>query len=254
MSEDPLTRRVGEVRRLADSLPGVVGRLRPVNDEDLEAAEQDPERAAEHAAAERARLRLQQLDERWKAITRKHFAIVSWADVSQPPEVLMEASAWRDRAFRFVAGTGDPPGNLILTGPTGPGKTFLALAMAKDLHYAGATVMFTPVVELLGRLRRGGREVPITPYTTPKVLILDDLGVEKPTDWVESTLYEIVNSRWLDDLPTIVTSNFDAVDPDDPKVRPLSDRVGERIWDRLRDGAVALSVDGPSRRRARAPG
>lgn len=204
----------------------------PTNDEAVAAHEE-----------ERARFRAVELEQRWVSVCRPRFAAVRWADVIQPPGVMADLEAWRDRAIAHAtAPVVDPvPGNLVLVGPLGPGKTFAALAVARDLHFAGAKVAFVPAVEMLGTLRRGGREVPVTPYTAPDVLILDDLGAEKPSEWTRSAFYEVINSRWLDKRPMIVTTNLEPAD--------LAETISDRNWDRIKDGAVFIRVTGASRRR-----
>jgi DNA replication protein DnaC len=73
------------------------------------------------------------------------------------------------------------------------------------------------------------------------VLILDDLGVDAPNDWWVSKLYNLVNRRWLSDLPTIVTTNLE------PKA--LREAIGERTLSRLGERAVTIRLTGGDRRR-----
>lgn len=133
--------------------------------------------------------------------------------------------------------------NLVLVGPTGRGKTHAALAACREPFMAGRSVLFAPVVELLDALRpEGGMST--EPYCEADVLVLDDLGGERATGWTAERLYLIVNRRWMERRPTVVTTNLEPAE--------LTEAVGERTYDRLRDGAVMLRVGGErSRRKAR---
>jgi hypothetical protein len=131
--------------------------------------------------------------------------------------------------------------NVVLLGSVGTGKTHAACAMAIAAHQAGSTVVFAPVVELLDGLRPGGDPQAMHRAIHANVLVLDDLGGERPTDWTGERLYAVINRRWLEQRPTIATSNLA---PD-----ALEAAVGPRAWSRLYHGALRLRVAGDDRRR-----
>lgn len=139
-------------------------------------------------------------------------------------------------------------GNLLLLGPLGVGKTHTAMAACREILRGGLSVRWWPVVELLEALRPGhefrdeeGDECDLLDFIRYKaVVFLDDLGMERPSEWAAEQLYIIVNRRWLEQRPLIVTSNLT---PND-----LRDTIGARTYDRLRDGAAAIELSGESRR------
>lgn len=134
--------------------------------------------------------------------------------------------------------TGGMSDNVLLLGPVGVGKTHAAASLCRAAHDAGRSVMFTPTVELLEGLRPGG-SLPSRPERVD-ILVLDDLGVEKPTDWAGQELDRLINRRWSDGRPIIVTSNLE------PSV--LAEQVGPRMWSRLYADAIRHTIAGDDRR------
>jgi DNA replication protein DnaC len=114
--------------------------------------------------------------------------------------------------------------------------------------------VFWPVVELLDALRPGGDPETLAQAVTVDVLILDDLGTEKPTEWTFERLYAVVNRRWLEELPTVGTSNLPASRksaPDGYDGPTLDEVLGPRMFSRLVGGSVPIRMSGPDRRRTR---
>lgn len=141
-----------------------------------------------------------------------------------------------------VAGEWDGMSNVLLLGGVGTGKTHAAVAMARRRFEGGADVLFAPAVELLDDLRPNGPEGTMDRACSVDVLVLDDLGSERPTDWTGERLYRLVNRRWLEERPTLVTANLSA--------EALEQAVGNRMFSRLWHGALAVEVAGDDRRRA----
>jgi DNA replication protein DnaC len=95
-------------------------------------------------------------------------------------------------------------------GPTGTGKTYIAVLMAVIALLREMSVYFWPVTDLLESLRPGmgnPKEI-LQKCRTADVLILDDIGHEKSSQWVRERLYMIINNRWNSGKITIFTSNF----------------------------------------------
>ena len=128
-------------------------------------------------------------------------------------------------------GVGDA--GLFVTGPQGTGKTHFAVAAIRAFlqaeaaadgpsgkaweirEYEAKAARFAVVPELLMDIRRAfkpnsttGEEEIIAAYQRPRLLVLDDFGAEKQSDYTLQTLYVLVNWRLNHLLPTIVTSNL----------------------------------------------
>ncbi len=133
----------------------------------------------------------------------------------------------------------------FLTGSRGVGKTHLAAALMREAMLAAKPVKyldayridlhklprFVSVPELLLEIRDtyngngvSEKEV-IDKYSWVDVLVLDDLGVEKPSKWVLQTLYIIIDRRYREDLRTIMTSKLGIEEVEDK----LDDRIASRI-------------------------
>jgi DNA replication protein DnaC len=128
---------------------------------------------------------------------------------------------------------------LWLMGETGTGKTTLGMLVASQALAAGRTVAvyFTP--KLLNRIRQTFQEAQSeNAYTTffeqvtsVDLLYIDDLGSERHTDWVVEQLYAVVNERYENQRPMLVTSNAEG--DVDKGQQQLEDQIGRRTVSRL---------------------
>jgi len=106
---------------------------------------------------------------------------------------------------------------LTLSGDSGVGKTHLACGIAKKVMQNGHGALFGTVPTLLSSIRAGFNggdraEDVMKRYKTIALLVLDDFGKEKPSEWVEEAIYEIINARYEAKLVTIVTTNISSED------------------------------------------
>ena len=146
---------------------------------------------------------------------------------------------------------------LLLEGQPGVGKTHLAVAVLKQVIQASSTRgLFYDTRDLLRVIRstydpsiRTTELEILRPVMTADLLVLDDLGAEKTSDWVEETLNLIVNTRYNERRATIFTSNYEEKeDRTDPE--SLLVRVGFRMHSRLYEMCEFVEFDGADFRHA----
>ncbi|GCD13175.1 ATP-binding protein [Clostridium tagluense] len=105
---------------------------------------------------------------------------------------------------------------LLITGNYGAGKTHLAAAIAHVLIKQGYQPIFGTLINLLGKIKssygdahsKENEEQIINKYINCDLLIIDDLGKEKPTEWVLEKLYYVLNCRYENNEPVVITSNY----------------------------------------------
>jgi DNA replication protein DnaC len=152
---------------------------------------------------------------------------------------------------------------LLLIGPSGAGKTHLSVAILKDLIVRkGIPCLFSDYRELLKQIQNSyNPSVQVTeldllrPLFQTEVLVLDDLGAVKPTEWVWDTVSVILNTRYNETRTTIITTNFQ----DGPaaalagargaaREETLGDRIGERMRSRLSEMCRSVNLNAPDYR------
>jgi DNA replication protein DnaC len=166
-------------------------------------------------------------------------------------------------ARRFVDGypaTTEGHG-LLLTGSIGVGKTHLAVGILQSLIVEkGVRGLFCDYRELLKEIQHSYNPQVLTteleilrPVFEAEVLILDELGASKPTEWVWDTVAHILNTRYNDKRTTIITTNYADQPPGSASVsgpqramreESLGDRIGERMRSRLAEMCVVIEMRG----------
>lgn len=150
-------------------------------------------------------------------------------------KALQAAQEFVESSLRNSHGLG-----LMLTGPVGAGKTFLAASIANALMEHEKQVLFLVVPDLLDQLRAtfksdeseldlldNAREIPI--------LILDDLGAHNYTDWTRNRIYSIINYRLNEQLPTVITTNL--------SLEEMEEHLGLRTTSRLIQACRIFRMD-----------
>ncbi|MGC2637157.1 MAG: ATP-binding protein [Acidobacteriaceae bacterium] len=171
----------------------------------------------------------------------------------------------RDFVANYPVTTGGH--GLLLTGSIGVGKTHLAAGILQALIVEkGVHGLFCDYRELLKEIQHSyNPQVATTemeilkPVFDAEVLVLDELGAAKPTDWVWDTVALVLNTRYNDERTTLITTNY----PNLPEARTLSrnastkektervtsdeslgDRIGERMRSRLAEMCVSIEMNG----------
>lgn len=154
---------------------------------------------------------------------------------------------------------------LLLIGSIGVGKTHLAVGIIKELIISkGIPCLFYDYRELLKQIQNSYNDSVkatelevLRPVFESEVLVLDELGAVKPTEWVWDTVSLILNTRYNNNRTTIITTNY----PDDAardsngssefarahraaRGETLGDRIGERMRSRLHEMCRIVKMDG----------
>ncbi|PYX06465.1 MAG: DNA replication protein DnaC [Acidobacteria bacterium] len=184
-------------------------------------------------------------------------------DYEGPHRTLFPA---RMAACKFVEEYPVDNTGLLLIGTIGVGKTHLAVGIIKELVLSkGIACLFYDYRELLKEIQNSYNESVkateldvLRPVFETEVLVLDELGAVKPTEWVWDTVSLILNTRYNDNRTTIITTNFDdkpagAIGGPRGAARDenLGDRIGERMRSRLHEMCRIIRMEGSDFRQIR---
>ncbi|MGA9668383.1 MAG: ATP-binding protein [Terracidiphilus sp.] len=194
------------------------------------------------------------------------FADCTLENFKVSPHTKRGLAAARKFVEEFVPGQRDLPG-LLLTGTVGVGKTHLAAAVLRRLIEAkGIEGRWATVPELLDRLRssydpeaRESQAQILGPIMRADLVVIDELGSSRPSDWVFETVELLIGSLYNSARTVLVTSNLPnlaagasaaAGTPQNEFARAaraetLGDRIGARMWSRLQQMCAAVDMSGP---------
>ena len=135
-------------------------------------------------------------------------------------------------------------------GRAGNGKRHLAAALVNRVIQRGYTAVFIEVPDLFSRIKAtygGGGEASedkiMAALGKCDILVLDDAGAERPSEWVQEKFFQIINSRYKNRLPVVITTNT-------KDMAGLEDIIGFRAYDRVLEMCVPLKNGGESYRRS----
>ena len=135
---------------------------------------------------------------------------------------------------------------LLLWGDVGTGKSFYAACIANALIEEGVSVMMTNFAKILNRLSglySEDKNAFIADLMKYSLLILDDFGAERNTDYAMEQVFNVIDERYKTNLPLIVTTNISLDDLEEPK-----DQAHQRVYDRLLAMCTPVYFQGKSHR------
>lgn len=166
-----------------------------------------------------------------------------------------DIQAWADRAAKDYR----EAGFLVINGSIGTGKTHQAYGALRRIAEAGPKrfeMLAITAPDLYARMRPGGSdkgaEHELKQFARIPLLLLDDLGTEKLSEFTEEATYRIVNERYNACLPLIITTNHAVRAPDGSGIPDLVTRLGDRLASRLAQDAHIVTLTGPDLRRSTA--
>lgn len=176
-------------------------------------------------------------------------------DASKPQ---VNISMAKEAAQSFVRQYPNQSKGLLFMGPCGVGKTHLAVAIIRELiKKKGISCLFYDFRDLLKEIQASYNpqsqtsEISVLgPVLKTEVLLLDELGATKVTDWMRDTLTYIINSRYNENLITLITSNW--MDDKRGDEETLEERIGTRLRSRLYEMCKVYEILGPDFRKKNA--
>lgn len=134
---------------------------------------------------------------------------------------------------------------LLLYGSCGTGKTYAACEVANALIDKGYPVLVTNFARIINALQATfEKQEYIDSFNRFSLLVIDDLGIERNTEFAKEQVFNIIDSRYRAGLPMIITTNL-SID----KIKKPDDIENGRIYDRILERCFPIEVSGQSRRR-----
>ena len=131
---------------------------------------------------------------------------------------------------------------LLIWGGVGTGKTFMAACIANELIDQGVPVMMTNFARILNTLTglySGDRNEYLDNLNRYPLLVLDDLGMERKSEFAQEQVFNVIDRRYSSQKPMIVTTNLTLHELRQPETLAQA-----RIYDRVRERCVPLCVNG----------
>ena len=130
---------------------------------------------------------------------------------------------------------------LIFHGPVGTGKSFTSACIANELLDNSTSVIMTSFVKILQNIQKQDEAEYIAMLNSAKLLILDDLGTERNTDYALEKVYNIIDSRSRVSKPMVLTTNLSL-----DEMMDATDIRYKRIYDRILETCYPVEISGDS--------
>lgn len=162
-------------------------------------------------------------------------------DDGKRPELTNAVKKYAEQFKQFRA---DGMG-LLLHGPVGTGKTFFAACVANAVVSQGYKARMTNFEQIEKALWDAGEKAQyMRELMRYDLLVLDDLGTERKSEYMQEIVYNVIDGRYRAGLPVIITTNLTADE------LTKTDEIGySRIYDRILERCLPVKVEGKSRRR-----
>lgn len=202
----------------------------------------DCDKAAE--AARKERERLEEID-RKRRICFNQAAMRLWSFENDDRSNAKLSEAMLRYAVNFPHFLKEGKG-LLLFGPVGTGKSFYAACIANRVIEMGYSAKMTNFATLTNDLQgmNEGRNQYIEDLNRYGLLIIDDLGAERKSEYMQEMVFNIIDSRYRSGLPMIITTNLSSDELKKPENTSYA-----RIYDRLIGCCFPQEITGPSRRK-----
>jgi DNA replication protein DnaC len=181
----------------------------------------------------------------------KRYAHCTLESFREKSPVLKNAKV-RVQEFVDLWPNNDEGRGILLIGPCGAGKTHLAVAALIEIITSGkpGRLLFSNFQDLIQEIQASfdSDQVPskselLRPLLEADLLVLDELGSQKPTQFIQDILYYVINTRYNEERSTIFTTNF-TDSPADAKEETLVQRIGVRLRSRLYEMAPMVPFTG----------
>lgn len=160
------------------------------------------------------------------------------------PQAFEICQIYADREDLFAI-DGNERNSLIISGNVGTGKTHLAAAIANKLVSKGIPVLFATFGEHLEHIKEEYDHTDKKEYLSRMknipMLVIDDIGKEKPTEWSQQVLFDVMNFRYEHKYPMVITTNLGE--------RDLREHIGDALYSRACEMCSLVITKGGDQRR-----